>query len=350
LKGGNILVPCSTPHQQELISSLTNTKISIEKDEKYQLNQIGKSEIMKGISVHDLYLFEKVTYSRGDVTNTVLAENRIVSDSGENYFNDVNNPWFDYFISRNSGESIKVGVATQYLNSPFTARSYGKVFKVGKGNLNLCQVKLLDGNPKVQRVYAKMLSNLGLKIKTTLFDYVKDEADFGIPSFMYLRKPDHQDLEKMTAYYSDPNYILNNLGEGVYGWMQPAEHKNGGITIPNSAGNTYFMTVFIDSEINRDPSKRTENELPNDKIMPDLYLTTNSNMKIFVNGKEYFNKTIDDGKSHGFKIEDILLSKGVNRLAIVVNAGENDLQFNLTLKDKFGEFLTSGIKYRLTLD
>lgn len=350
LKGGNILVPDAKPNHQKLISLLANTDITINKKEAYQLAPAPETGLMKGISVHDLYLFEKVTYSRGDVSNTILADNYIANNQGKSYLNNVDNPWADYFISGNDGESVKVGVATQLSNLPFSSLSYGKIVDVGKGSLNLCQVKLHSNNPKVQRVYSRMLANLGLSVQTNLFDYVKDVADYGIYSFMYIRKAGHQDLDEMIAYYSNPGYVLNNLGEGVYGWMQPAETKNGEITIPKSAGNTYFLTVFIDSEINRDPSKRTENELPNDKIMPDLYLTTNSSMKLFVNGKEYLDKTVDDGQIHSVKIEDILLSKGINRMALVVQAGKEDLRFNLAFKDKFGEFLTSGITYKLTLD
>ena len=195
-----------------------------------------------------------------------------------------------------------------------------------------------------------MLANTGLKIKTNMLGYVKDEADYGIPYFMYIKKENHQDLDKMAGYFTSSDYILNNLGEGVYGWMQPADKKDGEITIPGSAGDIYFLTVFVDSDINRDPSKRAEYELPNDKIIPDLLVSTNAGIKVYINGNEYLNELVNNGQTRSFKIEDVLLSKGINRVALIVKAGKDDLKFNLTFKDKFGEFLTTGITYKLTLD
>ena len=245
---------------------------------------------------------------------------------------------------------VKVGEATRSSLLDFSSLSFGKIFETGKGTLNLCQVKLLPDNPKVKRMYSRMLANTGLKLRTNMLEYVKDEADYGIPYFMYIKKENHQDLDKMTAYFTSSNYILNNLGEGVYGWMEPADKKDGKISIPGSTGDIYFLTVFVDSEINRDPSKRTEYELPNEKIIPDLFVSTNAGIKVFVNGRECLDGVVKNGQTRSFKIEDVLLSKGVNRVALIVKAGKDDLKFNLTFKDKFGEFLTSGIAYKLTLD
>lgn len=348
--GGKILIPESGPENQQAISLLANTNLNFTKNEVYQLAPSQESPLMNGVSVSDLYLFEKVTYSRGDVLNTILADYSISSGSGISYLNTVNNPWHDYFISGNDGEPVKVGIATRRLNTPFTSLSYGKTVELGKGSLNLCQVKLNNDNTKVKRTYSKMLSNMGADFETNLLDYVKNETDYGIPAFMCLKKDSQKDFDQMRSYFSNPEYKLNNLGEGIYGWMQPAELKNGEITIPGSAGKTYFLTVFIESDINRDPSKRTQYELPNDKIVPDLFLTTNSTIEILVNGKEYQNINLADGQTREVKMEDVLLSKGINRMTLIIQAGKEDLRFNLSFKDKYGDFLTKGITYKLTLD
>lgn len=348
--GGKIMVPGSSPENQQAISLLANTNLNFTKNEVYQLAPSHESPLMNGVSVSDLYLFENVTYSRGDIFNTVLADYSISTGPGLSYLNSVNNPWQEYFISGNDGEPVKVGIATRKLNSTFTSLSYGKTIALGNGSLNLCQIKLNSSNPKVKRMYSRLLANMGSELKTNLLDYVKNEAEYGIPSFMYIKKESHSDFDKMITYFSNPEYKLNNLGEGIYGWMQPAELKNGEITIPGSAGNTYFLTVFIESDINRDPSQRTQYELPNDKIVPDLLLTTNSTMEILVNGKAYQDIKLADGQTKTIKIEDVPLSKGINRMALILKTGKEDLRFNLSFKDKYGDFLTKGIAYKLTLD
>lgn len=132
--------------------------------------------------------------------------------------------------------------------------------------------------------------------------------------------------------------------------MQPAEKKNGMITIPESAGKTYFLTVFLESDINRDPSRRENNELPNEKIIPDLFVDTNSDMNIFVNGKKYANIHLKDNRDEKVRIDGVLISKGINRIVLIVRAGKEDLRFNVALKDKSGESITSGITFKLTLD
>jgi len=69
-----------------------------------------------------------------------------------------------------------------------------------------------------------------------------------------------------------------------------------------------------------------------------------------VNGKEYQNINLADGQTREVKMEDVLLSKGINRMTLIIQAGKEDLRFNLSFKDKYGDFLTKGITYKLTLD
>lgn len=49
---------------------------------------------------------------------------------------------------------------------------------------------------------------------------------------MTLFCPPHIDYEAMKDYYTDPEFSLNNLGEGLYGWMKK---KNGARTEPSSS-------------------------------------------------------------------------------------------------------------------
>jgi beta-galactosidase len=348
-KGGTVLIPSASPEQEKYLSDIVKTHIAIKPGITYQLNSSGKGPVRE-ISVHDLYGFEKVTYSRGDVENTVLADYSVFSEAGSSFMSSVQNPWYEYFIKGKDGEHVKVGEATRLLRQEFTTRSYAKEFESGKGELVICEVKMISNNEKTGRVYSKLLVNLGAGINTQLLNSMKKEQDYGIPYFMYIKEEEHHDPVKMTAYFTQPQYVLNNLGEGVFGWMQPAEKKNGMITIPGSAGKTYFLTIFLESDINRDPSLRDNNELPNEKIIPDLSVDTNSDMNIFVNGKNYADIHMTNNLTEKVRIDDVLISKGINRIALIVRAGKDDIRFNVALRDKSGEFITSGITYKLTLD
>ena len=189
---------------------------------------------------------------------------------------------------------------------------------------------------------------MGAEIKTNLFSYVKEEKDFGIGTFMALPYEKHNDFLAEQTYFSDAHYILNNLGEGVYGWMKRVEKKNGFISIEGSAGTTYFLTLFLQSDLNRNPLKRAAGELPDSSIVPDLLLTTNCAIRLFINGTIMFEKS-EVTQLEDYKIEDIMLNKGLNRMALVCFGGTDDIMFNLCFINKYSDFVKD-LKYQLTMD
>ncbi len=142
---------------------------------------------------------------------------------------------------------------------------------VGQGEVVLWQVDHRLDSEKVRRGWARLLANLGAGLATPLFTYRKAPADLGIPAFMGIARQPYMDEAAMTAYFSDPGYILNNLGEGVFGWMQRQDKRAGRVVVPNSAGQSWFLTVFVESEVNRDPEQRGTDVLPDPSLVPDLY-------------------------------------------------------------------------------
>jgi hypothetical protein len=179
--------------------------------------------------------------------------------------------------------------------------------------------------------------------------YVKVERDYGIESLMALPFQVYQDYQKVEAYFGDPHYTLNNLGEGVYGWMKRVEKREGFIAIPESAGKTYFLTVFIESDINRDPTRRANNELPDSSIVPDLVVRGNASFKLFVNGHCYADCDNSQGDEVELKIADVVLERGINPMLIVCRGGEEDVKLNVCFRNKYGDYL-EGLRYHLMLD
>lgn len=151
----------------------------------------------------------------------------------------------------------------------------------------------------------------------------------------------------MRDYFSSPEYTLNNLGEGIYGWMLRLEQRGGWIDIPDSAGQTWFLTVFIESELNRDPSRRESGELPDTSIIPNLWLDANCRVTVILNGQTL----LENGKpcTGGLNAGDALLQRGLNRLTLLCRGGGDDIRLAAWLLTKFGAPVT-GIKTHLTLD
>jgi hypothetical protein len=237
--------------------------------------------------------------------------------------------------------------ATQILAEPFTPHTYGATVPIGAGQAVLWQVDYQLDSEKVRRGWARLLANLGVGLATPLFTYRKAAADLGIPAFMGITRQPYMDEAAMVAYFSDPGYILNNLGEGVYGWMQRQDKREGAVVVSGSAGQSCFLTVFIESEVNRDPEQRATDVLPDPSLVPDLHLAINRPCLVYLNGRRIAD--LPEIAANPVKIEDTLLRRGVNRLFIHCPTCEPELRLNAWFKDKLGTFL-SGLRYRLTLD
>jgi hypothetical protein len=267
--------------------------------------------------------------------------------SAETLLSGVTAPWADFFARGLDAEYLKTAVATMALDAPAAPRTYGVQVRVGKGALLVSQVLPLRGNERMRRFYARLLSNLGVAFRSPFLDQLPDESDYGLDSVMALARESHQDERAMEAYFTDPGYALNNLGEGVFGWMKRIDARDGVITIPDSARKTWFVTAFIDSEINRDPEKRPSHELPDPGIVPDLSLRSSCPVRVFINGRMLGDFPATGGNA--VKIEDAVLRKGMNRLAFICSGGEEDVRISAWFRTKHGE-PTPGLRTFLTLD
>lgn len=346
--GGKLFIlPAGTGHADAL-GSLLGAEVDISEAEAFQLGAKAH-ELTCGISAFDLYHYENVTYSPENKVNEALCTHSIRVEGGKPLFETVKNPWQDYFIKKLDAEPIKVAIADMNEKADFSPLCYGAVKNMGKGMAVLCQIRLCCGNEKIKRVYSRLFSNANISSSVSMLKYVKEKNDYAIQCFMVLPWQKHYDYNKAEAYFAAPDYVLNNLGEGVYGWMQRVEKKNGYASIPGSAGKTYFMTVFIASDINRDPEKRAVSELPDSSIVPDVFVDCNCRIKLVVNGRTYFESTDVMGDLSDQKVEDVVLGKGVNRMLLVCKGGEEDIRVNINFKNKYGDYV-EGLRYLCTLD
>lgn len=344
--GGRLILLPIAPAQTELLAELIGRPVAITAAPVYQVAPLA-DPLTAGITPHDLYLFEKATYTQPPKTNRLICQHAVDVAGAEPLLQDPHTPWEVYFVRREVDEYQKMARATQILAEPFTPRTYGARVAVGQGEVVLWQVDHRLDSEKVRRGWARLLANGGAGLATPLFTHRKAPADLGIPAFMGIARQPYMGEAAMTAYFSDPGYILNNLGEGVFGWMQRQDKRAGRVVVPASAGQSWFLTVFIESEVNRDPEQRGTDVLPDPSLVPDLYLEINRPFRLYLNGRCLADAPAPSGGPA--KIEDALLRQGINRLLLVCAAGAEEICLNAWFKDKLGAFLPD-LRYRLTLD
>ncbi len=339
-----LLLPCG-PEQENFIQSLTRTPVKLEPAEAYQVQAVENS-ITRGIPASDLFWIEKVTYSPASMKNTPICLHSLSMEGADAILKSVHNPWHDYFIRGLDAEFQKVAIATMNARAAFQERAYGLCAPVGQGRLYFSQVQPVADLPKSRRFYTRLLGNLGAVFDYAFLKRPGDSQDLDIPHWMGLEQSDYVDPEAMLTYFSAADYVLNNLGEGVYGWMRRLEKNRGSIRVDRSAGKTWYLTVFVESAENHNPLKRAADELPDSSIVPDLYIKTNCAFSLYVNGGLLAQRKAN---ADIIKIEDVLLDQGNNRTLLVCQAGVEDIQLNAWFRNKYGDPV-KGLRYLLTLD
>ena len=139
--------------------------------------------------------------------------------------------------------------------------------------------------------------------------------------------------EAMKAYYTDPEFSLNNLGEGLYGWMLKKERSSsdGAFLIQDPGEVRWFLSCFVHG---LDPSCN-----PVDGILQGkLQVNTNCEYEIYLNGSH-----VPEPERH------IELRAGINRLIAIVQGAGEDIRFGMVFRNSAGSYMRH-LQYRLTLD
>ncbi len=351
--GGCVLVLPAAAEHAAALSALLGAGVTVEPAETCQVQPLPHA-LTRGLSVHDLYHLEKISYAPPEKVNSPIACHALRCAEADVLFTDVHAPWHRYFASRELRECQKNAIANIVVGEPFEPRAFGVARRVGRGWVVLSQLLLPDERQrdadygiKLRRVYARLLANLGADVRSPLFTHVKAAQDVSAPGLMALIPEPQQDAVAVESFFADPRFALNALGETPFGRMRPVERQAGAICVAESRGRTCFLTTFIESEINRDPSRRAADELPDSSIVPDLRLGRNCAVRVYVNGRPVADLEQPAG-DETVTVPDVPLWQGLNRLALVCRGGGEDIRLSLILLDKRGG-PAGGIKYQLTL-
>ena len=304
--------------------------------------------LMAGVSNAQLTGIDNVQYSAKSLTNEYAAFCSIEAEQVDWLLTSADGPWKELCIDGMQGEPVKVACATEFSNTERQLRCYGFTAPAKGGTLIVLQLRQ-DGKDKFRRCTEQVAMNAGMRYETGMFASVKKQMCYSIPELMWLPVEELWNYEDAVAYHADRNFLLNNLGEGSYGWMQRVNAADGTAVLAGSAGRGVFVTVFADCALNHDPEKRDADELPDPSIVPDMTVTCNCAFNLYVNGRKFEGFRTAPGQPEDIVLTDTLLEKGTNRIFFEIFPGDQDVVIGACLKDKQGDYLTD-TKYRLTLD
>ena len=291
----------------EKLSKITGEAIKLTPREVSQVKPCRASDVTENISIIDLFRYDKVPMSPRPVENKRIARYGIECAAADALIKDVTNNIWEYKIwgTMRSEPCIipSVSLSREVPEEPMSVLSS---LSVGGGRLIMSSLSCDGRDEKDVNVYTKILSNLGVETTTSLFSYHRTAENDAVDYFMTLPYDKWQDEEKERLYFADPDYSLNNLGEGLYGWMLKAEKdtETGFVTIPNSTGRKFFITAFADKLL-------TENV--------KIQLDSNIPVAFWLNGK------VQTG-------ENAILKKGANRICIEAdNKTDENTRFRMII-------------------
>jgi len=346
-EGGTVLVlPCDTNNQSEL-EQLLKCSIDIKNIATYQLEEVKESLITKGIPITDLFRYEKIYLTPRQVENISICENSIEIENGNNILMSLSStPWYDYFVRGFCDEYSRIALIEMNKNKAAKSLAYVVDKEYGDGKFIISQVATNSKQDKNTRVYSRLLANLGNNIvDKELFAYEKSEKDNSIDYILALPHEKYKDYKKAEEYYSDKNYSLNNLGEGLYGWMKKIEKDSEGfIKISNSSNRTYFLSCFVDYIGNKNIISMDDRS---HKL--SLNIDTSCSFKLWVNGDLLGEYIKSEEGIKKINIKEITLTKGLNRFIIAASAMDTIIKLRPVFVNLDGSY-PDNIRYQLTID
>ncbi|WP_341348502.1 glycoside hydrolase family 2 TIM barrel-domain containing protein [Paenibacillus sp. FSL H3-0469] len=329
LAGGSVLVLPAEPGGQEALARLLDAPVRIAPHGTYHMAADYAHAAVQGISPVDLFGFDKVHLSPRDVVNWELAVCRLEVPDAEVLCTSVEGTaWKDYFAGQHTAEYSRLALVE--LNRRQAAAPGAFVIRqaAGAGEI-LCSQLLVDqDSDKSIRLYTRLLGNLGGAFADELLLHDKEDAQWAVEAAMTLFCPPHIDYEAMKDYYTDPEFSLNNLGEGLYGWMKKKERRpDGTFLIPAPDGRPLFLSCFVHlpETVGKTRTGR-------------LRVNSACAFEIYMNGRLVANPE-----------QEISLVSGINRLIAIVRGAQEDIAFGMVFLNTDGTYMND-LEFRLTMD
>jgi hypothetical protein len=346
--GGKVVVlPADTSGSSAALFTLLQADVRVTAHETYHLQADYACPEAQGVSPVDLFGFDKVHLSPRDVVNRPLASHRLEGHGCMPVCTSVEGTaWKDYFVGQYSAEYSRLALV-EY--NKVKAREPGDFViraLTGDGIILCSQLLLVPDSDKSIRLYTRLLGNLGAGFRDGLLQSVKDDAQCAVEAVMALPCLPHVDFAAMKSYYTDPEFSLNNLGEGLYGWMKKKERSplDGAFRIGQPEGNPWFLSCFIhvpedaDHPANREAVRGTGREAGPAIRTGKLRVSSAASCEIYMNGEAV-----------PAPEQEILLQTGVNRFIAIVRGGQEDIRISIVFLNPDGTCMND-LRYRMTMD
>ncbi|WP_337102630.1 glycoside hydrolase family 2 protein [Paenibacillus sp. YIM B09110] len=333
-KGGKVVILPADTSQESALSALLERPVTLRKQETYHLEADYSLPETLGLSPVDLFGFDKVFLSPREVVNRPLASYSLKADDTSALCTSVEGTaWKDYFAGQHTDEYSRLALVELNRDKAQPSGHYVLLTESGAGRILLSQLLLEPESDKSLRLYTRLLANLGAAFEDEPLTHAKGDAAWSVEKVMALPCRPYIDFEEMKAYYTDPEFSLNNLGEGLYGWMQKKERgrDDGVFRIQNPGREKWFLSCFVHLlESETHPADETR--------IGKLQVTANCHYEIYFNGS-----LVPDPEDR------LELQAGINRLIAIVSGTEEAIRFGLVFRNTDGTYMRN-LQYRLTID
>lgn len=332
--GKQVVILPTTPAQAASLSSLLQDDIKIIPRPVYQLSADYTQRETRSLSIVDLYGADLAMMSPREVENRVLAYHAIQAKHAVPLLSSVENTiWEDLFVRGYNGEYCKRSLPGIHAASPVAPAVYATKHSVGHGSVILCQYIADSTYDKAIRTYTRLLSNIGFTFHDGAMNCIKGAERYALPMIMSLPYRNYWGYDRAMEYFSDPEYSLNNLGEGLYGWMKKLERNphDGYLRARESAGQDMFMTCFV--HCLKHPADQRPLPEKNEYL---LDLDINCPYELYLNGQR-----TESGR--------VTLRRGINRFFLLAHGANEEVAFRPVFRNPDGSFATN-LRIRMTVD
>lgn len=364
---GKVLVLPALPEDAAGLARLADGAVKVIDHETYHLEAEYAHHEVSGMSPVDLFGFDKVHLSPRNVVNRPLALHRLEIPGAAVLCRSVEGTaWKDFFVGQYAAEYSRLALVEFNRDKARETGVFLACLTAGRGQLLFSQLLLDADSAKSIRLYTRLLANLGAAFGDGLLQSVKGDGEWAIESLMALPCPPYVDFAAMKSYYTDPEFSLNNLGEGLYGWMKKKERspEDGTVLLDNPGGTPWFLSCFVHVPVagagaesgagvetgadtatdtgnglaaGTDAGAATESRTAGERA-GKLRINTNAPCEIYLNGK------LEPEPQHQIKLQP-----GVNRLIAIVHSAKEDVRLGMVFLNEDGHYMKD-LQYRMTMD
>ncbi|WP_438449210.1 glycoside hydrolase family 2 protein [Gorillibacterium sp. sgz5001074] len=333
--GGKVVILPAVPGQESGLIALLNRPAMIREHETYHLEMVSEAPAIRGFSPVDLFGFDKVFLSPREVVNRPLAAYSLEIPGAAVWCASVEGTaWKDYYVGQYTDEYSRVALVELNRDKAQPAGSFMLQAEAGQGLIVLSQLLPDPDSDKSIRLYTRLLANLGAVFDDGLLSKSKGDAQWAVEKIMALPCRPYMDAEAMKAYYIDPEFSLNNLGEGLYGWMLKKERSptDGSFVIREPMKDRWFLSCFVHLHEPDDGTSNLEGRIG------QLHVSTNAAYEIYMNGTVVPNPE-----------KRITLKPGLNRLIAILQGADEEIRFRMVFRNADGTYMRN-LQYKLTID